>query len=282
MSATRALKGWAGWACCSTRVASTLLVLCLTSAASGAEVLFPSPLHITRRVSTPFAEGSTVIDEYCHGNRVVSISGRRTAIADHAKGEVTVIDFAAGTYSITRFADIARLQERSRSPGVASDDAGAQWEVARLGGRVIASRPGERIEVQRRENSVRQVIRLTADRQLKVSRAAAEALLGTGYPNPRNEASDVVFSALRPHEPRSSGEALTASDEYFLPLEYDVVFEMEGERVETRNTVMRIGAELPPAELLAIPPGATLVDSAPVTARKRLEELDRPPGRSTP
>ena len=49
-----------------------------------AEVMFPSPLHLTREVSDPITGGSSQIEEYAHGNRIVSITPRRTAIADYA------------------------------------------------------------------------------------------------------------------------------------------------------------------------------------------------------
>lgn len=263
MSSTAKMRGRAGGVY--VQVSSLVILLFVTMSVAAAEVLFPAPLHITREVSAPFSQQKNVIDEYCHGNRVVSISGRRTAIADYAKRQVTLIDFAAGTYSVTKFEEIAKVQERS-TPHIATDASRQQdWRVEQRGGHVVASRPGERIEIARQNDSGRQMMRLTADRQLKLSRAAAEALLGTGYPYPNTDFSEVLLGALRSN-----------ADEYFLPLEYDVVLEVEGEKVETRNVVLRIGNELPPPDLVAVPPGATLVESDPVAARRNLEALDRP------
>jgi hypothetical protein len=41
--------------------------------AVAAPVLFPTPLHITREVTDPVTATTTVVDEYCHGNRIDQI-----------------------------------------------------------------------------------------------------------------------------------------------------------------------------------------------------------------
>ncbi|MGZ5432661.1 MAG: hypothetical protein ACXW5U_26590 [Thermoanaerobaculia bacterium] len=251
---------------------SVLVIVVGAGEASASGVLFPTPIHLTREVTTPFSEDATVVEEYCHGNRVVSINGDRTAIADHAKGELTVIDFAAGTYSVTTFEAIAKLHDRNVRATAART---GEWRIEQRGGRVVASRPGEMIEVRRQDDDVHRTIRLTLDRELKLSREAVEALLGSGYPNRRDEASDAILGALRsPRGPRSN-EALTTEDDYFLPLEYVVGYDLDGQRVETRNVVVRIGSELPPADRMAMPPGAKLVESDAVAARRLLDELDQ-------
>lgn len=279
MSTTQTMRGRAGGVCVA--ALPLLILLFATSGVAAAEVLFPAPLHLTREVTTPFADRAQVIEEYGHGNRVVSISGQRTAIADHAKREVTVIDFAAGTYSVTKFEDIANLYDRNLPAAMTTPAAAArqEWRIEARGGRVVASRPGEMMEAVRKNDSGRQVIRLTADRQLKLSRGAAEALLGTGYPYPSNDASEIILGALRSQDRRVSPNG-TAAEEYFLPLQYDIVFDVEGQSVETRNVVLRIGNELPPPDLIAVPPGAKLVESDAIAARRNLEELDNPPRRT--
>lgn len=261
----------------------SLPILLLTLSAGAAEVLFPVPLHITREISTPFSQEKTVVEEYCHGNRVVSMSGRRTAIVDHGKREVTVIDFAAGTFSITKFEEIARARE-PQSRNLDAVKAQPEWRVESRGGRVVASRPGEAVEAERKSGSTRQIIRLTSDRQLALSRDAVEAILGTSYPNGHDDAADVVLRALRVQDrPIASNNAAgSAREAFFLPLEYDVSFEVEGETVETRNVVLRVGSELPPAERMAIPPGAKLVEADVLQSKRRLEELDRPAVRPVP
>ncbi len=275
MSATRSLFGRAG------RVGMAFLLLPAVSAmAAEPRVLFPSPLHITRELSNPISDTKTTVDEYAIGNRLVSVSGRRTAIADFEKSELTVIDFEQGTYSLTKFEQIAKVNAKAGASRVAatSSERANEWQLAPRGGRVIASRPGELIEAERKVGNGRaERVRVTADRQLTLSRAAAEALLGFGYPNAHNDAGEAVLSALRVTQERGAATANAAASEgeYHVPLEYSIAVDFDGESVETRNTVLRVGAELPPPEVLSIPPGAKLVESEIVTTWRLLEELDR-------
>ena len=270
-------------------------VLCATGifmvsahALSAAErVLFPAPLHITRELHDPVSQKTTVIDEYCQGNRMISVTATRTAIADYAGGELTEIDFANGTYSVTKFAEIAGFVEKT-APHVATMTANSaaksQWHVEPRGGSVVASRPADTTEAQLEDASTRRTIRVSADRQLSLSRGAIEALLGIGYPYRRNDDSDVLLGALRSHDRKVAANGLSTADaaeEYHLPLEQVYRFEVGGESVETRNVVTRIGSELPPSEALAIPPGAKLVESKVVAMRRHLEELDHPPSSSS-
>lgn len=271
---TRTFVGRAGWVWVAVRTAPAIILFVISVGARAAEVLFPAPLHITREITSPFSTEKSVIDEYCHGNRIISISGRRTAIADHAKGEVTVIDFEAGTYSVTTFETIARLHQRNAPASTALTAERAQWRVEPQGGSMIASRPGEKIEM----NRGRQRIRVTGDQAIKLNRAAAEALLGTAYPNRHDDASDALLGALRAPARRVATQAgsPTSTDEYSLPLEYNVSFELDGQTIETRNVILRVGSEPAPPDLVAIPPGAKLVESDMVLARRLGDELDRP------
>jgi hypothetical protein len=246
--------------------------------------LFPAPLHITRELTNPVSGTKSVVDEYCHGNRVVAVSGRRTSIADYAKGEVLSIDFEAGTYSVTKFEAIAKLHARTAtvSTNAASARSASAWKSERRGNAMVALRAGEGIELERTgegsRNGERQQIRLVADQQLSLGRAAIEALLGTGYPNRRDDSADAILSALRTSRgataATNSSSAAAAEGEYHLPLQYNVRVDVGGETVEVRNVVLRIGNELAPPDVLAVPPGATLVDSDVVTAQRMLEELD--------
>jgi hypothetical protein len=263
----------------SLRALAAICFLSVALPAVGAPVLFPAPLHITRELTDPVAGTTTVVDEYCHGNRIVSISGSRTAIVDHEKGTVTVIDTSAGTWSEARFEEIARVQARSRREPATS----GEWRREERPSRVIASRPGDSFELSRKEVHVNVVVQLTLDRQLALSRPAMEALLGTGHPNPPDGMGDAVIGALRGRGPRA---AVTASDAtarseplYQLPLEQTVRFDVGGEIVETRNVVTRIGTELPPPDRLAVPPGAQKVELPLIATSRLLEELDQPPRR---
>ncbi|HKR67023.1 MAG TPA: hypothetical protein VJZ00_25065 [Thermoanaerobaculia bacterium] len=258
-----------------------LSAMLLTFSAGAAErVLFPTPLHITRELSDPVSQKTTVIDEYCQGNRMISVSGSRTAIADYAKGEMTEIDFSAGTYSVTKFAQIAKLNEKTtasaeRPLAKSAASNNDEWRVEARGGAVVASRPVETTEAERKDENSRQVIRVSADRQMTLSRGAVEAIMGIGYPHRASNVGDVLLGALRSHDnKRVQTNGVAAEDEYHLPMEQVFRFETGGESVETRNVVTRIGNELVPAEALTIPPGAKLVESKAVAMQRLLEELD--------
>jgi hypothetical protein len=244
------------------------------------KVLFSSPLHVTREVTSPVSKAKSVVDEYCNGNRVVSVSGSRTAIVDYDKGEMTAIDFAASTYSVTKFETIAKAHEGMRTAALAGE--ARDWSVEPRGGSVVASRPGQTVEAERKADHLRQNIRVTADSQLTLSRGAVEALLGLSYPNAPDASAEVVLGALRAERPRlaetsASVSSASAESEYRLPLEYVVRFDIDGETIESRSVVLRVGSELAPPDVLAIPPGAKLVDSDIVAARKQLDDLEHPP-----
>ena len=279
MSANRSIFGRAGWVGRAALLVPSVIALSVAGVApAAAEILFPAPLHITRELTDPISGSKSVIDEYCHGNRVVSVNGRRTAIAEYDKNVLTTIDFDAGTYSVTKFEDLARVYEKNVGASVKAS--AAEWRVETLGGRVVASRPGEEIEAERKDAHGGQLVRITADRQLTVSRAALEVLMGTAWPRRSDASSDVLVGALRSKERRAvatGAAAGAAQNEYHLPLEHVTRFEIEGETVETRNVVLRIGSELPPPDVLAVPPGARLVESEAIVARRMLEELDGAP-----
>lgn len=246
-------------------IVSTFVVSLWTVIAGAAPaVLFPAPLHITRELTSPVTNAKSVVDEYCHGNRVVSVSGRRTAIADYEKGEITLIDFAAGTYSVTKFEAIAKISGRTDTAAQSSSRADGVWRVDRHGDVLEATR-GER------------TIRVRPDPQHTVSRAALEALAGTAYPNRRDEGEDAVLGALRVERSGVAANSAQSEAEYHLPLEHIVRVEVGADVVETRNVVVRVGNELPPPDLLAIPPGAKLVESPIVAAQRAMDELDHPP-----
>jgi hypothetical protein len=265
-----------------TLVAAFFILIFALPAVAASKTLFPAPLHLTREIVNPVSNAKSVVEEYCNGNRVVSVSGSRTAIVDYDKGEITAIDFEAGTYSITKFETIAKAHE-GMTRAAHADDA-RDWKVESRGGSVVGSRPGQTIEAEHDSDHVRQRIRVTSDSQMTLSRGAVEALLGLSYPNAADAASGVVLDALRAERPRlaaNSASSESAESEYHLPLEHIVRFEIDGEAIEARAVVTRVGTELAPPDVLAIPPGAKLVDSDAVAAKKQLEELEHPPSASS-
>lgn len=187
-----------------------------------------------------------VVEEYCHGNRVVSVTAQKTAIADYDKGVVTEIDFEAGTFSVTTFDDLAKAWQ----PDAASS------------------------ETPRTNASA---MRVKGDERHLLSRDAVEVLLGVAYPARRDVTVDPVVGSLRSkqrHAVVNTATTANAVADYALPLEQIVQMDAGGEIVEVRNTVVRVGSELAPAEVLIVPPGARLVESTAVAARRMLDELD--------
>src|SRR5207237_5538476 len=100
-------------------------VLIAAVPAFGASALFPKPLHLVKRIDDPLAKKPVTIDEYCYGDRIVSISGDRVTVIDYAAQTVTEIDHAASTWSVTRF-DESAARPKHAAPKSAS-------EVARRG-----------------------------------------------------------------------------------------------------------------------------------------------------
>ena len=82
------------WKCRPTMLGLLTVVVCSISgdliSAAGQTPIFSAPLHLTREVTDPISGRIDVIDEYCVGNRMVSVArkGERVSIADYGKGEL--------------------------------------------------------------------------------------------------------------------------------------------------------------------------------------------------
>lgn len=242
----------------------------LPAVAADANVLFPTPLHIVRRVDEPITRTSTVVDQYCAGNRVVTVSGDRVAISDYDKQQLTEIDRAAGTYSITPFAELANAQAAVRATA-----AETKWEA-----RPVAAKSSlETYEL----TSDGTTIEVSVDRRVPLSRDALDVLIGAAYPNARRPEHDAIVRAaggLREAGLRQSANtAATQSSEYALPSEETITYEAEGERLVTHTAVVRVTSELPSTDLITIPPGAQLVESHTTRAARELRQLDQLPPR---
>jgi len=243
-----------------------------------AEALFTTPLHLTREVQDPLSQSTTRIEEYCSGDRVISIRGDRTSIADYEKGTLTEIDRSAGTYSVTSFEKIAGARGSQRS----ADRRQARSSEAVLekrGVRGVGARSGEVVEaVVDSGDSSRQTIQVVVDHSMSLSKDAIEVLTGAAWPMPRGVESDIAIRA----SVKENSQGRSQRVDYGLPLEQTVTFEVEGETLRTVNRVVRVGSELPPPELIAIPPGAREAPSPIVERERLLEELDRLPSQVQP
>jgi hypothetical protein len=253
-----------------------LVAVAFVSSAAGAEAIFPVPLHLTREVHDPISGKTVVLNEYGYGNRLVSVRGDVTAIADYEKGELTEIDRRAGTYSVTRFATIAKAVKLQGGPGGGESEALAAESSLReqrpqpveaLGAK--ATKSGRTAEFFRAEVDS-QKIEVAVDRSVRVSQEALEVLLGAAYPGTRSRQQDVIMSAAR-------GPQQQESATYALPLEQTFEVRTGEEPVQFRSSVLRVGNEPPPADAVAIPAGARLVVSRTAAVLEELELLDSAP-----
>jgi hypothetical protein len=257
-----------------------LCVLCALSALA-AQPLFPAPLHITRQIHDPISDKTSVLDEYGVGNRLISIAGTRTSIADYEKGELIEIDRDSATYSVTRFDAVAKAaamgegkeaHAQSKTTSTAPSLRSAGMKATRFG------RNAEFFEADVDSDAVKERVEIAVDRATLVSKEALEVLLGSAYPGVRRAEHEAVFSAAR--SPRERGLITQSSDgsdaAFALPVEQVIHYEVDGQKLEFRNSVVRIGSETPPAEMVSIPAGARLVDSRYTAITKELELLQNP------
>lgn len=271
------------------------MVVLVSSAAFAAEVLFPQPLHLTRRIEDPVSQTTSTVHEYCAGNRVVTVSGDRVAIADYARQELTEINRAAGTYSVTSFADLAKATPGNPMRNALTESANGatatpqkRWNSRQLGMKSSAAgRSMDAYEVSLdRATGERVKIEVGVDRSVRLSREAVAVLLGATFPNPHNDEHDAILEAAA-SAPAKTGNRLVTTNaagaaDYGLPVEQVMSFEVDNERITVRNAIVDVRGDLPPDDLLTIPPGATRVESRSVRLARELRELDQLPSQSNP
>lgn len=257
------------------------------SGALAADVLFPQPLHITRKIDDPVSKKSVTVHEYCAGNQIVTVNGNRVSIVDYAKQEMTEIDRAGGEYSVTRFDDIARVtpmpsaSPRSAANSTAAPEARERWKTTALGRKSSsAGRSVDVFEIATTEPGSGQVkIEVGLDRNVRLSRAAVEVLIGASFPNPRREEHAAILSASAAdrgqRQMNANATAVPADDtSYALPVEQTITIESEHQTLTLRNSIIDVRPELPPDEVRAIPPGARRVESRAVRLVREMRELD--------
>lgn len=246
---------------------SCVVVSVFAASAAAAEPLFPTPLHITRQVHDPITDRTFVLEEYAQGNRLVSVSGAKTSIADYDKGELTEIDRDAATYSVTRFEAIAKAAQAAsvtKTENLKAAPRSTGMKATKLG------RNAEFFETDIESGGMKQRVAVGLDPVTTVSKEALEVLLGAAYPGTHRPEHDAVISAAGTREHR--GPATNATQRlYALPIEQSMTVDLDGQHLELRTSVVRLGNETPPADLVSIPPGARLVTSRIVAVQQELE-----------
>ena len=272
------------------RLALLALSLSALSASSApSRVLFPQNLHLTRAIDDPVTGATITIEEYCFGNRMVAVTETKTVIVDYEKQEITEIDRKAGTYSLSRFDELANATEEAsggrRAAKFTTDASGStaprrEWTLTPLGARGGAN--GRTLESFEFVDTgvVRRKVGVGVDRSVSLSREAVEVLIGAAYPSRVREEHEPVLRAAgsrtAAREIASNSTDASAEAVYGLPVSQEFTYSESGVDVTFRSTITRIGNEAIPAELLMIPPTARRVESKAAAMRRELRELDFP------
>lgn len=242
----------------------------LIAASAAATVLFPEPIHLVRTIEEPIGGTTVTIEEYCAGNRIVSVRGETVSIIDFsAAAELTEIDRSTATWSKTPLAAVAgarRAMARTtrvltiRAAGSRQSESGQMLEI---------------FEASDVDGRVARHIEVGVDRQVTLSRDAVETLIGASFPSSHTDVDDVILAASADH--RAIAASVGPGDAVFaLPVEITLAVTADGETLTTRNTIVRVDRRTVPPELLLIPTGATRVESRLVRFAKEAESLDHP------
>lgn len=256
-----------------------LIAFCAVSAFPADSLLFPTPIHLTREIRDPVSNSVAIINEYYFGNRVVSVRGAQTSIADYDKAELMEIDRERGAYSVSRFDEIARaLNTGSPVPStqvrMTESEVRETLEIRNSAPRRLAGRLADVVEVESRKGaSLRATVAL--DRQMVLTRDAFDVVTGGAWPSINRNEHMFVAAAAREFPPVAASAAdQKGSGGYRLPLEQTLTYQVDGESLQFRSTVTAMSGDLPPPEILLIPKGAQKVEGAWVKRARMLEQLE--------
>jgi hypothetical protein len=251
------------------------IVLSLLAApfAFGATALFPRPVHLVRQVDDPISKTTATIDEYCAGNRVVTVRGSKVTIADYDAQQLTEIDHAAQTWSVTPFEDIAA----SRAALDAKIGAAQAPRAARLTASSSSTHSSSAVETFVADAPQRH-LEVGIDRRVVLSRAAAEVLIGAAYPGKGSEEQEAILDAAG-NKGAVSAMSVGAKSEatYGLVAERTLTIESGGTTLVSHNKILRVGDEMPPADITLIDPGAKRIESRTTRLSRELREIDTLP-----
>ncbi len=278
---------------------ASLLAIAMAVPVQGA-ALFPTPLHLVRRIEEPAARKVSVVEEYCEGNRVITVTlgGRRITIADYGAQELTEISRDRHEYSVTPFAAIAGAPVAGApTEARVASSATAPWQTRAIGSRLSASgrasdlyeltRPGQSTSQSTSESSA-QTIEVGFDRTIALSREALDVLIGAAYPSRQGEEHQAIRQAARGsasvHSTSMASAASSSSSEevFALPIEQTVTRSVDGVSLTVRISIIRIDGAVVPHELLAIDPGTRQVESRRSRLQRELAATEGLGGRRQP
>jgi hypothetical protein len=259
--------------------AATVLLSVLPVTDLRAAALFPKPLHLTRRIDDPISRKSATVEEYYLGSRVVAVGNDEVVIIDYEKQEITEIDRARATYSITRFDQVAKARASFAPKHSTATATAVKPVVTSLGSR--ASAAGRSLDTYEiRDEATHDTIQIGVDRGVPVSRAALDVLLGAAYPGSPLRSHDAIVSAAAAPASRTRAQSTSTSGgdvSYGLPADQSMTYEFEGQKITLQSSVTRIGDEAVPPDLLLIPSGAQRTESHLSALPRLVNELDRKP-----
>ncbi len=245
-------------------------VLAVAIPSRAADPLFPTPLHLVRQIDDPLTGHAVTLDEYCAGDRIVTVNGPKTTIVDYGRQQITEIDHRAGTYSITAFEDVARA--RSARTVIAARD----WKVTPLGLRgSSAGRSLDTFEIVSERPGVSETIQFGLDHQVNLSRAAAEVLIGAAYPNVRKPQHDALLKNAV--QRRIAATSAATGDQYALIAEQTITYRERDLTVVVKNSVVSSDSASVPPDALLIDPAATRVESRLTRFDKELHDIEQLP-----
>ena len=231
--------------------------------AAAAGPLFERPLHVTRTIDEPLTGTTATLEEYYFGSRAVTVRGERTVIVDYDKREITEIDRANATYSVTRFEQVAAARGE-RVAAKRSAEAAKPAIVAAGSDR----RGGRAVDVFTAEDSATALhAEIAVDTVVELSRDAFDIVVGAAYPNDGGPSAELARGAAK----RTTGNA------YGLPIEQTLRWSSAGETLTITNRIVAVDAQTAPPDRIAIPPGARLVDSRLLRTRKLADEIETLP-----
>lgn len=244
-------------------------------------LLFPKPLHLTRELVDPISGKTSHLEQYCFANRVVSIAGTRTVIADYDRSELTEIDREHGTYSVTPFSTVASARPHRKVSGVTAK-ATSSSAAPSMEHRGTDRRAGRSVDLYAGDDAAHALhAEIAVDKSAVLSRDAFDVLTGAAFPGEGDASTELIRTASR--RPVSSLSASsTPSESFGLPIEQTTRWDMNGRTITATNRITRVSDDVAPSDLLAIPPGARRVDSHIVVTARELEQLDALPGKAHP
>lgn len=244
------------------RLLACLALLPAGALGQAATPLFPEPLHIVRRVTDALSQRSIRVDEYCAGNRIVSIRGTRVAILDFAEESVTEIDRGAATYSVTPFADLAQSNATLAKTRPVAASGG--WKMTAASTFIDAAAD---------QTAMAARLEISIDASIALTRASIEALIGASHPALRTIEHDAVLKAAGSTRARAAPAETRVT--YGLPRVQKL--SVAGEVIFSNVVESVDGARVPP-ELLRVDASLQRVERAGIRLARDLDSLDRLPG----